>query len=1011
MYGEVTEIIIQSIFSEEARAFMKKITQSFLVFLAFFLLTQYQVHTYGFQDSAPLSHTIAGKSGTIGGKIIPRTKWSLKYVSSEDTVNGAATNAFDGNTNTLWHTQYLDNNNSSQPYEIQINLGAQYTMKGFRYLPSQNGTSTGQIGQYEFYVSEDGTNWGTAVATGTFEDDALEKEVLFTQTKGQFIRLKALTEVHGSPWISMAEINVLGVPLSNQAPNGTIDTPDKNLTISAGGSVRFSGTGTDHDTNTPLTYVWNFGDPEIADSTREDPGLVQFHNTGTFTVTYTVTDALGLSDPTPATRIITVRDTSNKIIPQADWSVNYVDSEELFSEDGEAENTFDGNTDTIWHTRYSGSNDHLQPHDIQINLGRTYQIEGFRYVPRQDSCSIGRIKLYEFYVSDDGASWDNPVSTGIFDNDEKEKEVLITTATGKYVRLRSLTEVNGFPWTSMSEIKLLGYPSNNQAPNGIINTPSWHTTIQVGDSVKFTGTGTDPDNTIPLTYMWDFGDSGIANSTVEDPGLLRFNNTGTFAVTFTVTDVLGCSDPTPATRVITVNNSSSTSGLVVPKINWNLWYVDSEELAGNDGAADNAFDGKTGTFWHTEWYNDSPLPPHEIQIDLGATYDISGFRYLPRQDGSHYGWIDQYEFYVSDDGASWGSPAAGGSFANTSKEKEVLFSPKNGRFIRLRAVTEVNDNPWTSMAEINVLYQCSEPFVQILQPQDCQLQSSRNITVSASTCLTSDGGVKFILDGGTGGGTTYIDYHSPFEATFSNVSRSEHTIEAFLVDSSGNTISGTMTYDTVTKVGVGDYYVAVGDSITFGSGDDDTSDDTSADGRNTGGGYTPILNDLLTQAKGYPHRVANEGVPGDSATDGILIIPSLLNKHPNAQRYLVQYGTNDSAGLLPVPSGKGLTSGDTGYPGSFKDRMQQITTLINNAGKKVCLAKVPYTLAPQRNTLIQDYNIVIDELKGDTTNNITVTPPDFYGYFEIHQEEFFDSLHPNGTGYRSMANLWLASLN
>jgi hypothetical protein len=56
------------------------------------------------------------------------------------------------------------------------------------------------------------------------------------------------------------------------------------------------------------------------------------------------------------------------------------------------------------------------------------------------------------------------------------------------------------------------------------------------------------------------------------------------------------------------------------------------------------------------------------------------------------------------------------------------------------------------------------------------------------------------------------------------------------------------------------YYVAIGDSITFGEGDDDPSDDISQDGRNSGGGYEPILNDRLTDMTGgVPHTIVNEG--------------------------------------------------------------------------------------------------------------------------------------------------------
>ena len=91
----------------------------------------------------------------------------------------------------------------------------------------------------------------------------------------------------------------------------------------------------------------------------------------------------------------------------------------------------------------------------------------------------------------------------------------------------------------------------NQPPNGTINTPSRDVAITVGQSVKFTGTGTDPEGDLPLAFLWDFG-GGAANQTVEDPGAVVFNRAGTFTVTFTVTDHLGLADPTPAIRHITV---------------------------------------------------------------------------------------------------------------------------------------------------------------------------------------------------------------------------------------------------------------------------------------------------------------------------------------------------------------------------------------------------------------------------------------------------------------------------
>ena len=93
-------------------------------------------------------------------------------------------------------------------------------------------------------------------------------------------------------------------------------------------------------------------------------------------------------------------------------------------------------------------------------------------------------------------------------------------------------------------------------------------------------------------------------------------------------------------------------------------------------------------------------------MSLGKDYDIRGFRYLPRpmiDGGYENGRIKYYEFYVSTNGIDWETPVATGEFANTGTEKEVLFTKKTGKYIRLVALSEVNDNPWTSMAELNVL--------------------------------------------------------------------------------------------------------------------------------------------------------------------------------------------------------------------------------------------------------------------------------------------------------------------
>jgi hypothetical protein len=151
------------------------------------------------------------------------------------------------------------------------------------------------------------------------------------------------------------------------------------------------------------------------------------------------------------------------------------------------------------------------------------------------------------------------------------------------------------------------------------------------------------------------------------------------------------------------DDSQASPGLrVIPSSELRIVSVDSETLAG-DGAADSAIDGRAETFWHTQKGVRPSVHPHEIVIALAGEYTVGGFRYLPRQDGQTDGMVGRYSFYVSEDGEDWGKPVATGTFSREKTEQEVTFPGQEGAFVRFVAHTEVNGNPWTSVAEIKVL--------------------------------------------------------------------------------------------------------------------------------------------------------------------------------------------------------------------------------------------------------------------------------------------------------------------
>ncbi len=141
----------------------------------------------------------------------------------------------------------------------------------------------------------------------------------------------------------------------------------------------------------------------------------------------------------------------------------------------------------------------------------------------------------------------------------------------------------------------------------------------------------------------------------------------------------------------------------VTELKLNVVRVDSEETVGEDGKGANAVDGDSSTFWHTQWQDASPEHPHEIIIELSRSCKISGFTYLPRQDDEVNGTIKDYEFYVSGDGKDFGQPVKKGAFGEGKEKKTVTFEPKQCQFIKLKALSEINDQPWTSAAEIGVV--------------------------------------------------------------------------------------------------------------------------------------------------------------------------------------------------------------------------------------------------------------------------------------------------------------------
>ena len=84
-------------------------------------------------------------------------------------------------------------------------------------------------------------------------------------------------------------------------------------------------------------------------------------------------------------------------------------------------------------------------------------------------------------------------------------------------------------------------------------------------------------------------------------------------------------------------------GQKIPRENWKIVYADSEETRSGNRTADKIYDLQESTFWQTV---DNVAYPHQVVIDLGKEYKVTGFRILPRAEQGAPGMIKDYKVYV-----------------------------------------------------------------------------------------------------------------------------------------------------------------------------------------------------------------------------------------------------------------------------------------------------------------------------------------------------------------------------
>lgn len=165
----------------------------------------------------------------------------------------------------------------------------------------------------------------------------------------------------------------------------------------------------------------------------------------------------------------------------------------------------------------------------------------------------------------------------------------------------------------------------------------------------------DTSSTAPVTLTLSGGPGFLPGTSASVTQTVVTPKTGRYVKLVTLADA----NNSNSASLAEISIFNAATGLPIPQAGMNVVSVSSEETSaccGGPHLATQSLDNNTSTYWFTRYTGGTIGHPYTLILDLGASYSVNGWTYLPHQvAGAPEGHVTQYQLYVSTDGTTWGT--------------------------------------------------------------------------------------------------------------------------------------------------------------------------------------------------------------------------------------------------------------------------------------------------------------------------------------------------------------------